>query len=118
MQVGTVRSTSFEKAGAGSAVAPIESCDAGADTKLSSFVSEEKVKSDRPDLGTAKVVISGGRGLKNGENFGLLYKVCACVCECVACMAPVGRCLSFPYRPSPLSFVCPTALRHCLLLGF
>ncbi len=71
-----MRGTSFEKAGPSGKAAPIEAADAGADTGLATFVSEEKVKSDRPDLGTAKVVVSGGRGLKNGENFQLLYKVC------------------------------------------
>jgi electron transfer flavoprotein alpha subunit len=36
------------------------------------FVSEEIAESERPDLGEAKIVVSGGRGLKNGENFSLL----------------------------------------------
>lgn len=40
---------------------------------MTQWVGEEIQKSDRPDLGTAKRVISGGRGMKNGENFTLLY---------------------------------------------
>lgn len=40
---------------------------------MTQWISEEIQKSDRPDLGTAKRVISGGRGMKNGENFTLLY---------------------------------------------
>ena len=77
-----MRGTSFEKAAVGSGKAPIESAAAGTDLKLTTFVSEEKVKSDRPDLGTAKVVVAGGRGMKNGENFQLLYKVCV-LCDWV-----------------------------------
>jgi electron transfer flavoprotein alpha subunit len=42
---------------------------------LTQWVSEEIQKSDRPDLATAKRVISGGRGMKNGENFQLLYSL-------------------------------------------
>jgi len=42
-------------------------------TELSTFVKQELVKSDRPELTSAKAVISGGRGMKNGENFKLLY---------------------------------------------
>ena len=48
-----------------------ESCSSG----LSSFVSEELAKSDRPELTAASVVISGGRGMGNGDNFELLNKV-------------------------------------------
>ena len=44
---------------------------------LSEFVSEELTKSDRPELTSAKTIISGGRGMQNGENFELLDKVAA-----------------------------------------
>ena len=74
--MGTIRSTSFEKAAVGGGKAVVEAyASPDSDTKLSAFVSEEKVKSDRPELGSAKVVIAGGRGMKNGENFQMLYKV-------------------------------------------
>ena len=43
--------------------------------KNSEFVSQELTKSDRPELASARVVVSGGRGMKSGENFELLYQV-------------------------------------------
>jgi len=48
-----------------------EACDAG----VSCFISEELAVSDRPELTAASVVVSGGRGMGNGENFDLLYSV-------------------------------------------
>jgi electron transfer flavoprotein alpha subunit len=68
IKVLTVRPTAFDAAGTGGN-APIEAVTSAGDTGLTSFVSREVTKSERPDLGTAKIVISGGRGLGSGENF-------------------------------------------------
>jgi electron transfer flavoprotein alpha subunit len=74
IKVLTVRATAFEPAAAGSGSGAIEAVkDAPSGTELSEFVKQELAKSDRPELASAKSVISGGRGLKNGENFKLLY---------------------------------------------
>jgi len=70
----TVRPTTFEKVGDGGS-ASVEKIDAPAPSASSEFVSEELSKSDRPDLSSAKIVISGGRGMGNGENFAILEKV-------------------------------------------
>lgn len=70
----TVRTTAFAQAEAGGASAPVEAAPGGADaTAVSEFVGQELSKSDRPDLGSAKVVVSGGRGMKTGDNFTMLY---------------------------------------------
>ncbi|MBR2512690.1 MAG: FAD-binding protein [Halomonas sp.] len=71
LKVITVRTTGFDAVGA-SGSAAIESVDVVVENAQSSFVQEELAKSDRPELGGAKVVISGGRGMGNGENFKLL----------------------------------------------
>ncbi|XP_055855086.1 electron transfer flavoprotein subunit alpha, mitochondrial [Episyrphus balteatus] len=75
IKVITVRGTNFEAAGAGGSAA-VEQAPAG-DYKsdLSEFVSQELTKSDRPELAGAKVIVSGGRGLKSGDNFKLLYNL-------------------------------------------
>lgn len=75
IKVLTVRGTAFDPAAAEGGSAAVENADAAADSGLSSFVSEELAKSDRPELTAADIVISGGRGMQNGENFELLYKV-------------------------------------------
>jgi len=73
VKVITVRSTAFEAAGAGGS-GGVEDAPAAGDLPSSSeFVGQELSKSDRPDLGSAKIVISGGRGMKTGDNFGMLY---------------------------------------------
>ncbi|MCA0317906.1 MAG: FAD-binding protein [Proteobacteria bacterium] len=64
----TVRTASFQAAGAGGS-APVENAAAAADPGISSFVGEEIAKSDRPELGAAKIIISGGRALGSKENF-------------------------------------------------
>lgn len=75
IKVMTVRLTAFPKAELGGSAA-IESVDASpAAGKASKWVSEEVIKNERPPLVGADVVVSGGRGLKNGENFELLYKL-------------------------------------------
>lgn len=75
IKVITVRATGFDAAAAEGGSAAIESLAAGADAGVSSFVGEELAKSDRPDLTSAKVVVSGGRGMGSGENFDMLYKL-------------------------------------------
>lgn len=75
IKVLTVRGTAFDPAALGSASAPLETLSSVHDSGLSSFLSEELAVSDRPELTAADIVISGGRGLQNGENFQLLYKL-------------------------------------------
>ncbi|QKS26774.1 electron transfer flavoprotein subunit alpha/FixB family protein [Vreelandella titanicae] len=71
LKVITIRTTGFDAVSDGNN-APIEAVDVVVENSQSSFVKEELAKSDRPELGGAKVVISGGRGMGNGENFKLL----------------------------------------------
>ncbi|MEP6391014.1 MAG: FAD-binding protein [Halioglobus sp.] len=68
----TVRSTAFDGVSAEGGSATIEAVDAVHDAGISTFVGEEVAVSDRPELTAASVVISGGRGMQNGENFKLL----------------------------------------------
>lgn len=68
-----IRSTAFDKTGPSGNNAPIEKLSVDkVNAELSSFISESVSKSERPDLSSAKVVVSGGRGMKNGENFKML----------------------------------------------
>jgi electron transfer flavoprotein alpha subunit len=64
----TVRTAAFQATGAGGS-APIEPVTAAADPGLSGFVGEELSKSERPELTSAKIIISGGRAMQNRENF-------------------------------------------------
>jgi len=75
IKVLTVRGTAFDAVAAEGGSAAVESVDIAKDAGISSFVGEELAKSDRPDLTAAKVVISGGRGMQNGENFEMLYNL-------------------------------------------
>jgi electron transfer flavoprotein alpha subunit len=72
--VATVRTAAFKPAEA-AGTAPIETVEAPGDSGLSKFVGEELSKSERPDLSSARIVISGGRGLQSGENFRLLEQI-------------------------------------------
>jgi electron transfer flavoprotein alpha subunit len=65
----TVRTTTFEKASATGGSATIEAVGAATDAGLSSFVSSEIAKSERPELTSAKIIVSGGRALASAENF-------------------------------------------------
>src|ERR1700677_1362476 len=65
----TVRTAAFQATGAGSSSAPIEPVAAAPDPGLSGFVGEELSKSERPELTSAKIIISGGRAMQNRENF-------------------------------------------------
>jgi electron transfer flavoprotein alpha subunit len=64
----TVRTSTFAAAAEGGS-APVESVQAAADPGLSSFVGEEVAKSDRPELTSAKIIVSGGRAMQSRENF-------------------------------------------------
>ena len=72
IKVITVRAASFDPAPAEGGSASIEAASSVADPGLSRFVSAELSKSERPELSAARVVVSGGRGMQNGENFKLL----------------------------------------------
>ena len=71
IKVLTVRSSAFDAVATGNA-APIEAVAQATDAGLSVFVGEELTKSERPELTAAKIIISGGRGMQNGDNFKLL----------------------------------------------
>src|SRR5256885_6340020 len=64
----TVRTSTFAAAGDGGS-APVENATAAADPGLSSFVGEEVAKNDRPELTSAKIIVSGGRAMQSRENF-------------------------------------------------
>ena len=72
IKVITVRSTGFDAVAATGGSASVEVVAAPADSGLSSFVGREEAKSERPELTSARVVVSGGRGMGSGENFKLL----------------------------------------------
>ena len=71
----TIRPTSFDPAPTSGGSAEIQNSDAGEATEIAKFIKKEEIKSDRPELGTARVVVSGGRGMQSGENFKLISAV-------------------------------------------
>ena len=72
IKVISVRGTAFDPVAGEGGAASVEAVASVHDAGLSSFVSEELAKSERPELTAARVVISGGRGMQDGENFSLL----------------------------------------------
>ena len=75
VKVITVRATGFDGAAAEGGSAAVEKIDAADDPGSSKFVSENLQKSDRPELTSAKVIVSGGRGMQSGDNFPMLEKL-------------------------------------------
>ena len=71
----TVRATAFDAAPAEGGSASVESIDAAAASDLSEFVSQNLTKSERPELTSAGIVISGGRGMQSGDNFSMLEDI-------------------------------------------
>lgn len=75
VKVITVRGTGFDPVSGEGGSAAVEAIDNVQDAGKSAFVSEEMAKSDRPELTAAEIVISGGRGMQNGDNFKILESV-------------------------------------------
>ena len=75
VKVITVRATAFDAAPAEGGSAVIEAISPGEDPGLSRLVGQELTKSERPELTAARIIISGGRGMGNGENFKLIEEV-------------------------------------------
>ena len=71
----TIRPTSFDPASTTGGSAEISKAENLETTILTKFVKREEVKSDRPELGTARIVISGGRGMQSGDNFKLITAI-------------------------------------------
>lgn len=75
IKVITVRGTSFEAAQEEGGSAPIENIEASGDAGLSQYIGSELSASERPDLTSARIVVSGGRGMQSGENFPIIEAV-------------------------------------------
>jgi len=73
----TIRPTAFQMSVAGDTSCEVVKISPENIPSVSEFVKEELTKSDRPELTSAKIIVSGGRGMQNGENFKLLDKVAA-----------------------------------------
>ena len=97
----TVRHLAFAAAGDGGS-APVEAAAAAADAGLSSFVGEEVAKSDRPELTSAKIIVSGGRALQSRENFAKYHR---------AARRQARRRASAPRAPRSTPAMRPTTIR-------
>ncbi len=75
IKVITVRTTAFDAAEMSEGSAPIESLNTEGNAGLSSFIGHELTKSERPELTSASIIISGGRGMQSGDNFPMLEEI-------------------------------------------
>lgn len=75
IKVLTIRATAFDKVASTGGSATLEDLSGAADSGLTSFVGQELSKSERPELTSAKIVVSGGRGVGSEENFDLVEKL-------------------------------------------
>ena len=75
VKVITVRTTAFDAAETGSTPAIVENINAKTDAGLSSFLGQELTKSERPELTSASIIVSGGRGMQSGDNFPILDEI-------------------------------------------
>ncbi len=75
VKVITVRATAFDAAAEEGGSAGVEAVEGTGDAGLASFTGQELTKSERPELTSARVVISGGRGMQSGDNFAMLEKI-------------------------------------------
>ena len=112
----TVRTTAFDAVPADGGHASVEEVEAGADTGVSEFVGRDVTKLDRPELTSAKIIVSGGRGLGSGENYTESPRASRRQTKCGARgLARCGRCRvraqRFSGRPNREDR-CTTAL-HC-----
>ena len=71
----TIRPTSFEPCESSGGTATVEKGEASEEFSNTKFIKREEIKSDRPELGTARIVVSGGRGMQSGDNFKLITEV-------------------------------------------
>ena len=71
----TIRPTSFDPCESSGGSAPIEKGEPSEGFAQTKFIKREEIKSDRPELGTARVVVSGGRGMQSGDNFKLITSI-------------------------------------------
>ena len=71
----TIRPTSFDPCESTGGSSPIEKVEASEEFSNTKFIKREEIKSDRPELGTARIVVSGGRGMQSGDNFKLITEI-------------------------------------------
>ena len=71
----TIRPTSFDPCESTGGSALIEKVDPSEEFSNTKFIKREEIKSDRPELGTARIVVSGGRGMQSGDNFKLITEI-------------------------------------------